>query len=434
MDKYQELVKNVLQNGTKEKNRTKEDTISSFGYNYTIDVGEGYPLLTTKKMDTFRWDSMLHELDWYLSGKHHIRDLTEKTGIWDAWADDDYNLPSAYGRFWRRYPVPDGRAQLPGEEWIDPDNPWTNNETPVSVRFAFGPSEDNVLQKAAERLQSLGDSLDDLMLYLDKPTKRKTDEYTKVEFTTTVCGSKRKDVERVVKQIENNVNPYSVQVKEPYLTFDQLKFVVDALDDENQFRGPESRRLIVQAWHPSNAQVSSLPPCHYSYLFNVQDDSLNLHLTQRSADIALGVPFNIAAYSLILKLVAQQTSHDVGKFNHTLVDAHIYCGKSQRSNWHEENLRELQSRVSDVEDREQFNQIRDWILENAPEEDCETQPTEGVFGYDHVPGLVEQLTRKPYGRSNLEVDNNSTINNLSHDQIDLSEYESHPGLRFNVAE
>lgn len=434
MDEYQNLVRNVLQNGTKEKNRTKEDTIASFGYNYNIDVGEGYPLLTTKKMDTFRWDSMLYELEWYLSGKHHIRDLTEETGIWDAWADEDYNLPSAYGRFWRRYPVPEQKAQLPGEDWIRPDNEWTNYETPINVQFAFGAGEDDVINKTVNRLQRLGNSLDDIKFYLDKPNKTETEDYTRVDITITVQGENKNDIEYTKEQLVENVNPYGIDVGESYLTFDQLDFVVDALRNKNNIRGPESRRLIVQAWHPSNAQVSTLPPCHYSYLFNVQDDAVNLHLTQRSADIALGVPFNIAAYSLLLKLVSQQTQHNVGHFNHTLVDAHIYCGRDDRAGWYDENLSELQNKVENVDNHEQFKDIQDWVLNNAPEEETEVSPSEGVFGYDHVPGLLEQLTRQPKGRSNLNINPESTINNLSYEDIDLNGYESYDGLRFEVAE
>ncbi|TKX52424.1 thymidylate synthase, partial [Halorubrum sp. SP9] len=69
--------------------------------------------------------------------------------------------------------------------------------------------------------------------------------------------------------------------------------------------------------------VSTLPPCHYTFVVNVQDGRLNLHLTQRSGDIALGVPFNIAAYALLANALAQRTGFEVGEFGHTVVDAHV---------------------------------------------------------------------------------------------------------------
>lgn len=433
MDKYLNLVENVLENGTYEQNRTKEETIATFSQDYSIDVGSGYPLLTTKQMDTFRWDSMLHELEWYLSGRHHIRELTEKTGIWDAWSDENNNLPSAYGRFWRRYPVPEDASQLPGEAWITEDSRWTNYETPVDVEFAFSPDENNVLERATERLEGLGNGLDDTTMYFDKPTEHITDDYRKVNIPMTLVETDSDRVAETVKEIERNVNPYRVETGESYLTYDQLKFNVDALKGENPHRGPESRRLIVQAWHPSNAQVSTLPPCHYTFLFNVQGGKLNLHLTQRSADIALGVPFNIAAYSLILKLVAQETGFEVGSFSHTLADAHIYCGHGVRSEWYQENLAELQRRVSEVNDREDYRAVRDWIVSTAPN-DPEENADNHNYGYDHVPGLLEQLSREPKSRSNLRIDDGTTIENATYDDFKLKNYESYDGIGFSVAE
>lgn len=433
MDKYLNLVRRALQNGSYEENRTKEETIATFSQDYSIDVSEGYPLLTTKQMDTFRWDSMLHELEWYLSGQHHVRDLTEHTGIWDAWSDEDNNLPSAYGRFWRRYPVPEESSQLPGEDWIGRDSQWTNYETPVNVEFAFGHREDNVIQNATDRLKGLGDSLDDVKMYFDKPEKQVTEDYQKVSIPIRVLERSGDNVATVVEEIRDNTNPYRVESADPYLTYDQLKFNVDALKGENPHRGPESRRLIIQAWHPSNAQVSSLPPCHYTFVFNVQGGKLNLHLTQRSADIALGVPFNIAAYSLILKLVARETGYDVGQFSHTLVDAHVYCGHGERSEWYEENLADLQSRISNVETREGYSSVREWILSQAPS-DPEENASEHGYGYDHVPGLLEQLSREPKHRSHLDIADGTTIQNASYDDFELEEYESYDGIGFSVAE
>ncbi len=123
MREYQHLVRQVLENGTYRQNRTGVDTIATFSAHYSVDLREGFPLLTTKKMDGFRWNSLMHELAWYFSGEHHIRDLRKNTGIWDAWADDNGNLPTAYGRFWRRFPIPEKDAKLEGEWWAD-DTSW----------------------------------------------------------------------------------------------------------------------------------------------------------------------------------------------------------------------------------------------------------------------------------------------------------------------
>ncbi len=217
MREYLDLVERVLTNGTLKKNRTGVDTISCFAEHYTVDLENGYPLLTTKKVN---FKSMLYEVLWYLSGEDHIRNLQKHTKIWDAWADTEGNLDTAYGRYWRRFP---------------------------SARW--------------------------------------------------------------------NKEKQTYEVEE----VDQIGAVIDLLKSD-----PNSRRMVVTAWEPGNALNSKLPPCHYTFAFNVQGDKLNCHLTQRSGDIALGIPFNLAAYSLLTQIIAQETGFAPGLFSHTIVDAHIY--------------------------------------------------------------------------------------------------------------
>ena len=217
MKEYLDLVERVLTNGTVKKNRTGIDTLSCFAEHYTVDLSRGYPLLTTKKMN---YKSMLYEVLWYLSGEDHIRNLRQHTRIWDAWADKEGNLDTAYGRYWRRFPS----AQI---------NPVTG-------------------------------------------------QYEVVEI-------------------------------------DQIGKVIELLKTD-----PNSRRMVITAWEPGNAFTSKLPPCHYTFAFNVQSGRLNCHLTQRSGDIALGIPFNLAAYSLLTQILAQEARLVPGLFSHTIVDAHIY--------------------------------------------------------------------------------------------------------------
>ena len=102
-------------------------------------------------------------------------------------------------------------------------------------------------------------------------------------------------------------------------TIDQLSQVIDSLK-----QNPNSRRHIVSAWNAGDLDKMNLPPCHILFQFYVADNKLSCQLYQRSADLFLGVPFNIASYALLLMMVARETGYQPGEFIHTLGDAHIY--------------------------------------------------------------------------------------------------------------
>lgn len=278
MQQYLDLVKLVIENGVKKPSRTGVDTLSYFAAFYKVDLSQGFPLLTTKKVE---WKSLLHEVLWYLSGEDHIRNLRQHTKIWDAWADEDGNLETAYGYYWRHFPS----AQK------DEQGNWQVNEV------------------------------------------------------------------------------------------DQIKYVIDELKAK-----PYSRRLVVTAWEPGNATKSKLPPCHYSFAFNVNDGKLNCHLTQRSGDIALGIPFNLAAYSLLTQIIAQEVGLQLGSFAHTIIDAHIY--------------------VAD---------------KGGPMEK-----------YDHLEGLKEQLKRKPLPLPQLKIAK-KPIDELRFEDFELINYQHQDKIKFEVA-
>jgi thymidylate synthase len=269
MREYLDLVERVLTNGTLKKNRTGVDTISSFAEHYRVDLSKGFPLLTTKQVN---FKAMLYEVLWYLSGEDHIRNLRKHTKIWDAWADEEGRLDSAYGRYWRRFP-------------------------------------------SARRNPETG-------------------AYEVVEV-------------------------------------DQIASVIELLKTD-----PNSRRMVVTAWEPGNALNSKLPPCHYTFAFNVQGNKLNCHLTQRSGDIAIGIPFNLAAYSLLTQIIGQETGFELGFFSHTIVDAHIYV--------------------------------------------------------NHIDGLREQLKRTPKPLPRLEIARRP-INQLQFEDFELIGYECYDPIKFEVA-
>ncbi|MBL10811.1 MAG: thymidylate synthase [Acidiferrobacteraceae bacterium] len=179
---------------------------------------------------------------------------------------------------------------------------------------------------------------------------------------------------------------------------DQIRWVLTELK-----HNPNSRRLVVSAWSPGNAQTSTLPPCHAFWMLNVQytgagEPTLCLHLTQRSCDVALGLPYNIAGYALLLMLFSKFSGIRAGTLGHTLVDAHIYTAKEGG----------------------------------------------GMEEYDHIPGLKKQLTRTPRKLPILQIDQSikqldDIPNLLKMDTESLTsifqikEYDPHPAIQFKVA-
>ncbi len=149
---------------------------------------------------------------------------------------------------------------------------------------------------------------------------------------------------------------------------DQLAQVVEALKNN-----PDSRRHVVSAWNVADLEAMALPPCHMLFQFYVADGKLSCQLYQRSADVFLGVPFNIASYSLLTHIVAQITDLEVGDFVHTLGDAHIYHN-------HFDQVAEQLSREPRPLPRLQLNpQVRD--LDRFELADIE------VIGYDPHPRI-----------------------------------------------
>lgn len=110
-------------------------------------------------------------------------------------------------------------------------------------------------------------------------------------------------------------------------TIDQMALVVEAIRTQ-----PDSRRLIVSAWNPADLPRMALPPCHLLFQFYVANGRLSCQLYQRSADVFLGVPFNIASYSLLTLMMAQVTGLQPGEFIHTLGDAHLYRNHEAQAN------------------------------------------------------------------------------------------------------
>jgi thymidylate synthase len=216
MRQYLEMMRHVRDNGTRKEDRTGTGTLAVFGYQMRFNLGEGFPLVTTKRLHV---KSIIHELLWFLSGSQNTRYLTDNgVSIWNEWADDEGNLGPVYGVQWRSWGAADGR------------------------------------------------------------------------------------------------------------TIDQISEVVRQLRET-----PDSRRIIVSAWNVGEIDEMALPPCHCLFQFHVAEGKLSCQLYQRSCDIFLGVPFNIASYSLLTHMLAQQADLGVGDFIWTGGDCHLYANHLEQA-------------------------------------------------------------------------------------------------------
>lgn len=216
MKQYLDLLKLVLDQGKFKADRTGTGTYSVFGAQARFPLGEGFPVLTTKKLHL---KSIIYELLWFLKGDTNVRYLNENgVTIWDEWADENGNLGRVYGAQWCDWRTADGRSI--------------------------------------------------------------------------------NQIEKVIEEIRRN---------------------------------PDSRRLIVSAWNVGEIETMALPPCHTMFQFFAQDGELSCQLYQRSADLFLGVPFNIASYALLTMMVAQVCGLRPGTFVHTFGDLHLYSNHLEQA-------------------------------------------------------------------------------------------------------
>ncbi len=289
---YKKLLELVLTKGRVKKNRTGVDTIGVFGAQARFDLAEGFPLLTTKKVF---FKGIVHELLWFLSGSTNIKYLVDNdVHIWDGNAYDHYKKTSA------RYRL--------GADQEEQTMEWFLNQVknrPDSTH-EFGELGEGTYGSAWRRFPARVD-----------PIGEDKGEYMEVR------GWK----------IE---------------TVDQISKVIKTLRTN-----PDDRRMIVSAWHPYLVDHCCLPPCHVLMQFNTEELTqnerwelikynknydarlsldeagvprrrLNCMMTQRSLDLPVGGPFNIASYSLLTHMVAQVVNMVAGEFVWSIGDCHIY--------------------------------------------------------------------------------------------------------------
>lgn len=175
---------------------------------------------------------------------------------------------------------------------------------------------------------------------------------------------------------------------------DQLSNLLKGIKEK-----PGSRYHILSSWNVGDLQDMALGPCPFWHQFTVYGKNIDLTMVQRSCDVFLGVPFNIAQDSLLTHMVANETDLNPRFFNHSFVNVHAYLGVPPRSKFwtDEKNVKEFQERFEEISEEVKYLDLKEWYLKNAPEE------SQGNERKDHIPFILEQLSKNPRELPSLEI-------------------------------
>jgi thymidylate synthase len=209
---------------------------------------------------------------------------------------------------------------------------------------------------------------------------------------------------------------------------DQIQQLIDGVKAD-----PTSRRHIVNAWNPGEINDSALPPCHALYQFNVQDGYLDLTMFQRSADIFLGVPFNIASSCSLMLMLAQETGLKPRNFIHNMGNAHLYCSTEERAQFHRKNLPRMKNKIREARSPADYASILAEINASAPTERIADRVIEKPEdSFDHVTAILEQLARDPRPLPRVDLQP-KPFWEVQPEDFTLTDYDPHPSIKRSMA-
>lgn len=344
MRNYLKVMQNVLENGDVREDRTGVGTISTFGVQMFWDLEKGFPAVTTK---TLAFKSVIGELLWFMSGSQDRRELQRFTkgnfnpDSFDIWRGNcldqakkqpnrfnGFNVGNMYSIAWRRKPV---------HPYQDPSLMINRRPVTESVYAAYDGKTPLNAQglsplKAHHRLYNIWEEMihgripfaerwatfetfrDDaycLWGYQEFVDSFSTGEAYKLSLVPTNGDILAPDTAVFIPTLmESRENVYWV---------DQLQNVIDQL-----LTNPNSRRIVMDSWNTQDTHNAVLGACHPLVQFYVQGGRLSCQFYQRSSDLFLGAPFNIASYAAMVHILARMTGLKVGVLNMTIGDAHIY--------------------------------------------------------------------------------------------------------------
>lgn len=193
---------------------------------------------------------------------------------------------------------------------------------------------------------------------------------------------------------------------------------------------PGSRYHILNAWNPGELSEMALGPCPFWHQFNVFGDNMDLTMVQRSADVFLGVPFNIAQDSLLAHLVANETGFNPRFFNHSYINVHVYLGVPPRAEFwtNQDNVDEFREKLGNIKEREEYKDLKEWYLKTAPEE------AEGNEKKDHMPFILEQLSKSPIEPPLLRIEQDipPLLEAIEMDPMNIVDVEGYKWHKWNA--
>ncbi|MDE1848707.1 MAG: thymidylate synthase [Nanoarchaeota archaeon] len=338
--------------------------ISLFGHQNEYDLKKGFPLLTTKKMFT---RGVIEELLWFFRGDTNIRYLEER-GV-TIWRPNtfQYHLPAMI------------------KEGIFP-------------KFV-GMDEAKYSAEWEQAMEDFGQMI-----------KESEDFAARWGDAGPIYGKQWRGWEHYNKKT-GRID-----------LIDQLGNAIEGMKKK-----PFGKKYMLTAWNPGQTDEMSQPSCHVLSHLDVNEDEdtgklrLDLGMYQRSSDMFLGVPFNIASYSILTHIIANQLGLEPGRFVHSFGDAHFYTGLQERSEWYSRTWKELKQKARVVSSNEEFLNILNWINQNAPSGNEER--------YDHVTAILEQLTREPKPLPRLSITPGKSIDDLTIDDFKIEGYKSYPLIK-----
>ena len=350
MNNYLELIRDIMDNGEDTMDRTGVGTRSVFGRQLRWNLKQGFPAVTTKRL---AWRGVVSELLWFLEGSgderrlaeilHGTRD-TSKSTIWtdnsqaQYWVDKAAfpgDLGVVYGNMWRKWPGDPGKyvpvlTRKP-EPGAVPDS--ERLFALVTIQGAEMRLWERIIDRAERKGIPVSYDWMDPRTFCEQirlvpgyytwckyqhnvslsPYYYGADQYS---LTGAMFMDRRYHKELKIYR-QNEIDADFHYRRELYV--DQIQRLIHDLKTE-----PHSRRHILTAWNPAELGNMALPPCHVLAQFRVLGGRLSCQLYQRSVDVGLGLPFNIASYALLTHMLAQICGLEPGEFIHTSGDAHIY--------------------------------------------------------------------------------------------------------------